>query len=102
MDATIINLTDFKVQTPDQKLKNFFSLYNAEAVKEGLFEAFRWYSLNRDNTSIKQREAQESALIALFDQLIFLAEAIEDLRIDGTAGACFICGRTGEKPLSRT
>ncbi|QEC74669.1 hypothetical protein [Mucilaginibacter ginsenosidivorax] len=100
MDATIINLTEFKVQTPDQKLKTFFSLYNAEAVKEGLFEAFRWYSLNKD-TSIKHPEAQERELIALFDQLIFLAEAIEDLRIDGKAGVCFICGRTGKEPLSR-
>lgn len=96
MSAIVVDLKDMGVRTPEQKVRVFFSLYTAQMVKELLWDAYKWYKFRGDEVA-PPTDAQNKELILLFDHLVFLAEAIEALRVSVDTGKCVVCGRTGEK-----
>lgn len=98
MSAIVVDLKDFAVRTPDQKVRVFFCLYTTEMVKELLWDAFIWHTLHRGEET-PSTEAQDNGLSLLFDHLVFLVESIEALRNSGDSDKCVVCGRKGDKAV---
>lgn len=102
MDAVVVDLKDFAVRTPEQVIRVFFKLYNAEKVKTELWHIFgTWAKTREEETTPSDTEAQ---VALLFDQLIALTEALENLRNGNTSSiSCVVCGskrenKKGEEP----
>ncbi|WP_454802851.1 hypothetical protein [Mucilaginibacter phyllosphaerae] len=103
MSALVIDLKDFAVRTPEQVIRVFFKLYNADRVKIQLWHHFGTWAqaLEKGTNTPGEVEAQ---IALLFDQLIALTEALENLRNGNTkAISCVVCGskrenKTGEEP----
>jgi hypothetical protein len=92
MDAVVVDLKDFAVRTPEQVFRVFFKLYDAAKVKTELWHLFGSWAVGGEKGAIGADE-KEAQVALLFDQLIALAEALENLR-DGktTAISCVVCG----------
>jgi hypothetical protein len=103
MDAVVVDLKDFAVRTPEQVIRVFFKLYNAAKVKTELWHLFGTWAKNLENET-KTPGDTEAQVALLFDQLIALTEALENLRNGNTkAISCVVCGQqrenqTGEEP----
>jgi hypothetical protein len=103
MSALVINLKDVAVRTPEQVIRVFFKLYNAERIKTELWHHFGTWAkaLEKEITTPGDTEAQ---VALLFDQLIALTEALENLKNGNTSSiSCVVCGskrenKTGEEP----
>ncbi len=94
MSAIVVDLKDMGVRTPEQLVRVFYSTYDPESVRIGLWEAFRGFALAVENLQEKELPGiKETAL--LFDGLIGLASAVYDLQ-DKTIGRCVICGRSDD------
>jgi|GEM_PF-2374892 len=103
MDAAVINLKDFAVRTPEQVIRVFFKLYNAEKIKTELWHHFgTWASALEKGT--KAPGDTEAQVALLFDQLIALTAALENLKNGNTSSiSCVVCGskrtnKKGEEP----
>lgn len=90
----VIDLKDFSVRTPEQMIRVFYSLYDADTVRAALWEVFRNIALN-DEKGINALENWETKTALLFDHLINLTDAVEKLRQGVTdAERCVVCGQT--------
>jgi hypothetical protein len=106
MDAIVVDLKDFVVRTPEQVFRVFFKLYDAAKVKAELWHHFgTWATTLEKQATIPDEKQAQVAL--LFDQLIALTEALENLK-DGNTNAisCVVCGgkrrnKTGEEPIGQ-
>lgn len=103
MSATVIDLKDFTIRTPEQVIRVFFKLYDAGKIKTQLWQHFgNWAAVRVKETAIP--DEQEAQVALLFDQLIALTEALENLREGNTqAISCVVCGnkrknKKGEEP----
>ncbi|TWR26785.1 hypothetical protein FPZ42_07035 [Mucilaginibacter achroorhodeus] len=87
MDATIVDLKDFAVRTPEQAVRVFYRLYSSEAINAALLKVFMRVAGDRVPGD------DEMELANLFDHLNALVKAVEDLR-SGLSDApnCVICG----------
>ncbi|MEZ2338807.1 hypothetical protein AB6735_24365 [Mucilaginibacter sp. RCC_168] len=98
MSAIVVDLKDMGVRTPEQLVRVFYSTYDPESVRVGLWEAFRGFAIANENLKEKELpDTKETAL--LFDGLISLVNAVYDLR-DKTIGRCVICGRSDDSNLN--
>ncbi|WP_184549781.1 hypothetical protein [Mucilaginibacter sp. FT3.2] len=94
MGAILVDLKNMGVRTPEQLVRVFYSTYDPESVREGLWEAFGCFALATENS--EDKELPDVLDVAnLFDGLISLVNAVYDLR-DKTIGRCVICGRNDE------
>jgi hypothetical protein len=92
MDALVVDLKDFVVRTPEQVFRVFFKLYNAETIKTELWHLFGTWAKALENETSAPGEA-EAQVALLFDQLIALTEALENLRNGNTSAiSCVVCG----------
>nr|WP_067055235.1 hypothetical protein [Mucilaginibacter sp. L294] len=102
MSALVIDLKDFAVRTPEQVIRVFFKLYNADKVKTELWHLFGTWAKTLEKETVPGDTEAQVAL--LFDQLIALTEALENLRNGNTSSiSCVVCGskrenKTGEEP----
>jgi hypothetical protein len=97
MDAVVVDLKDFAVRTPEQVFRVFFKLYDAAKVKTELWHHFGTWaaSIHKEQATPSDREAQ---VALLFDQLIALTEALEQLSGGITTGThCVVCKQQKEK-----
>ncbi|WEA00732.1 hypothetical protein [Mucilaginibacter sp. SJ] len=93
MSGIVVDLKDFNVRTPDQVLRVFFSKYPADEVKVSLWKAMSVMAGNPKFTTQQTLAADDAA--DLFDHLIALVEALDDL-IDEPPSRCPICKREKE------
>ena len=99
MGAIVVDLKDMGVRTPGQSVRVFYSTYDPESVRAGLWEVIRGFSLAAENLQEKELpDMKETAL--LFDGLISLVNAVYDLR-EQTNGRCVICGRGDNRSFNR-
>jgi uncharacterized protein YdeI (YjbR/CyaY-like superfamily) len=106
MNAIVIDLKDFTIRTPEQVFRVFFKLYDAAKVKAELWHHFgTWAAALEKQATIPDEKQAQVAL--LFDQLIALTEALENLKNGNTnAISCVVCGgkrknKTGEEPTGQ-
>jgi uncharacterized protein YdeI (YjbR/CyaY-like superfamily) len=106
MNAIVIDLKDFTIRTPEQVFRVFFKLYDAAKVKAELWHHFgTWAAALEKKATIPDEKQAQVAL--LFDQLIALTEALENLKNGNTnAISCAVCGsqrknKTGEEPTGQ-
>jgi hypothetical protein len=98
MDAIVVDLKDMGVRTPGQSVRVFYSSYDPESVRTGLWEVIRGFALAAENLQEKELpDIKETAL--LFDGLISLVNAVYDLR-EQTNGRCVICGRSDDSSFN--
>ncbi|MES2063573.1 MAG: hypothetical protein V4456_16720 [Bacteroidota bacterium] len=103
MNAVVVDLKDFAVRTPEQVIRVFFKLYNAEKIKTELWHHFGTWAKTREKETTKPGD-EEAQVALLFDQLIALTEALENLKNGNTSSiSCVVCGskrtnKTGEGP----
>jgi hypothetical protein len=77
----VVDLRDFGLMPPDQVLRVFFRMFDAETVELGLWKAIGAIAVaGEDKDEGKQIVLDETAL--LFDQLIALTKAVETLMDD--------------------
>jgi hypothetical protein len=90
--GVVVDLKDFGVRTPGQVVRIFYEMYGSAGVKEELLQVFALLAVS-ERKGIPAMEGCEEQVIRLFDQLVFLVEAIEKLRLGmGVGVRCEICG----------
>lgn len=89
----MVDLRDFGLMTPDQVLRVFFRMYDPEAVKLGLWKAVGAMAVAGEADDEGKQVLMED-LALLFDQLIALTKAVEDLMNDPPE-RCPVCRRKG-------
>lgn len=81
------------VRTPEQVIRVFYEMYGAAGVREQLFQVFSLLAVSERNGA-PALEGRGEQVTRLFDQLVFLVDAIEKLRSGNSdANRCVICGR---------
>ena len=91
MDAIVVNLKDVGLRTPEQAVRVFYATFEPEAVKAGLFDAFRGFALAAENLG-ESGLPELKDVAQLFDGLISLVNGVYELQ-GMTIGRCVICGR---------
>jgi len=90
MNAIVFKLTDFAERTPEQMIRIFFQMYDASEVRKKLWQVFVAYSSANCST---EKVQEEEEIAAFFDQLVFLAAGVEQLR-NNSSDTCALCGKT--------
>lgn len=89
------------VRTPEQVIRVFYEMYDSTEVRELLFEVFALLAVS-ERKGVPTLEGREDRVTLLFDQLVFLAEAVEKLRLGiSDARHCAICGTEKVMPNER-
>ena len=106
MDAVVVDLKDFAVRTPEQVIRVFFKIYDAATVQAELWQLFGKWAKGRENAGLLT-DGEDTQVALLFDQLIALVAALENLQHGMTeATNCVVCGsqipgRAGEDPTGK-
>jgi hypothetical protein len=89
--GSVVDLRDFGLMTPDQVLRVFFRMFDAVTVEVGLWNAYAAIAIaGETDEDGKQIYIEEIAL--LFDQLIALTKAVEELK-ENPPQQCPVCKR---------